>query len=115
MNPTARPKLSLIRAIRPAQTGAAALVPAPTPYLPLTKTKNPVVGSATDATPGTPRPVFLNRFAWLATGVDFCQSGIGKTSLKPPPLAPSLPCQTTSSFIVLWSVVVRRVPPHASA
>ena len=46
----------LMRATRPAQSGEAALVPAPTTHFPCTKTRYPVNGSAFDATSGTPRP-----------------------------------------------------------
>src|SRR5262249_7319263 len=79
-NPQDVPSPWLILAIKPAHNGAAALVP-PTASRPFPSpciTPTAVSGSATQATSGTPRPL-----------IPFCQSGLGNTTLIPPPPAPS--------------------------
>jgi len=117
MKPTELRFAALMRAIRPAQSGATALVPPMTVSVPSIRTSYPVSGSASPLTSGTPRMVS----AWLPPDVSVtcspsCQIGNWKTLLTPPPLAP--PCaplfQTDSPVIVVpdpW----RLVPPQASA
>src|ERR1700733_5685352 len=74
-------RASLIRAQKPAQTGALQLVP-PIPIELPPKTSNaPVFGSAAAHTSGT------SRFVPPGIPLPTCQAGRGKNRLTPPPLA----------------------------
>src|SRR5712672_310980 len=116
MNPTGDPLAELIRATRPAHSGATALVPPMTLLIPSTRTKYPVCGSASPDTSGTPRfpsLVFLP-FA-LVTWRPSCHGGSGKKPLTPPPLAPpAAPSFHTVSLRTSPLTACRLVPPHAS-
>src|SRR5260370_38413712 len=57
--PTLLPSIWLMQAVRPAQSGATALVPPITEACPSTYTSYPVTGSASPGTSGTPRPTKL--------------------------------------------------------
>ena len=101
-------------AMRPAQSGATALVPPITSVCPSTRIVYPVAGSAFPATSGTPRPPAGTEGA--GTLAFACQEGRGKTLLTPPPVAPSLfaiSFHTTSDAIVV-PFATSLVPPQAS-
>jgi len=114
MKPTGPPLVALIRAIRPAQSGATALVPKKNKFCPSTRTCHPDAPSASPLTSGVPR---LRSGAVppddLVSCRPFCQAGSGKTVLTPPPVAPKLSFQTTS--LKLLPEGWRPVPPQASA
>src|SRR5579863_9724976 len=114
MKPTGFPMLWLISAISPAQSGATALVPPITPDCPSTSVTYPVVGSASPETSGTPRPPF--GLAGDGTFAPLCQLGKGKTSLTPPPVAPSLLASSfhAVSLVILPPAACKVVPPQAS-
>src|SRR5580658_431953 len=102
-----------MRAISAAQRGATALVPPITLDDPSTRTWYPVVGSASPATSGTPRPT--NPFGALGTFSPAWNVGKANSSLTPPPVAPS---PLASSFqTVSWEIAPpessSRVPPQA--
>src|SRR5580693_8778499 len=103
-------------AINPAHSGATALVPPITPDCPSTSVSYPVVGSASPATSGTPRPTFPPALADGGTPALLWYVGRGNTSLTPPPVAPSLLANSfhTVSLAMLLPVACNFVPPHAS-
>src|SRR6185437_2179628 len=113
MNPAGAPTFWLQSAMRPAHSGATALVPPMTPSSPSTRTRYPVCGSATPATSGTPRPRCLPGLADAGTPAARWYDGNGKTSLTPPPVA--LLCGSsfhTFSDAIFPPWVVSRVPPQ---
>src|SRR5450755_706435 len=111
------PFAALMRAIKPAQSGATALVPPKTASVPSTRTEYPVCGSASPDTSGT--PLFCNGlFApWLSVVlIPCCHVGRTKIALTPPPPAPPLaPSFQTTSLVILPLVAFTLVPPQASA
>src|ERR1700682_1422780 len=98
--------------MRPAHSGATALVPPITKVCPSTRTTYPLAGSASPATSGTPRPP--EGSVGLGTFELACQVGSGEMLLTPPPVAP--PCgwafQTVSAEMV-EPLPCRLVPPQA--
>src|SRR5580693_2177444 len=102
-------------AINPAHSGATALVPPITPDCPSTSVSYPVVGSASPATSGTPRPTFPPVFADGGTPALLWYEGRGNTSLTPPPVAPSLFASSfhTVSLLILLPDATSCVPPQA--
>src|SRR5437867_970398 len=117
MNPAlGLPRLAslwLTRAIKPLHSGETALVPPMTSELPPTSiTRYPVLGSASPATSGTPRPTLpLGDFGTLA--LDW-YAGRGKILLTPPPVPP-FPWFQTTSLVMVLPEPSNFVPPHASA
>src|SRR6516162_10488864 len=105
MKPTELPLAALIRAIRPAQSGATALVPPELNHTPSTRTFHPVAGSASPLTSGVPRlESGVGLPPDLVTCRPFCQDGRANTALTPPPVAPPSWFQT-NSFPEGWTVV----------
>src|SRR5580693_2956792 len=96
-----------MRANRPAQSGATALVPPITVCWPSTSTLYPLSGSAFPATSGTPRPA--NPFGAFGTFALCWKLGSAKASLTPPPVAPSF---AESSFQVCSLLI--EVPERAN-
>src|SRR5579883_2196302 len=103
--------------MRPAHSGATALVPPYTALVPSTNTWYPVCGSASADTSGTPRLArALRPPSTSVVSRPCCQDGTAKTVLTPPPPAPlaGLPSFQTTSLTMLAPLVLRLVPPHAS-
>src|SRR5215475_1296504 len=75
-----------MRAINEASTGVEALVPPPGLRW-LWKIKSYIGGPARAARSGTTRPLKPSLFG-DATEICFCQPGLGKIELTPPPVAP---------------------------
>jgi len=72
-----------------------------------------VVGEASPATSGTPRPPALPE--GLGTLAFCCQVGSAKTLLTPPPLAPPCaPSFQTTSLVMVVPLPTSFVPPHPS-
>src|ERR1022692_3226035 len=91
-----------MRAIRPAHSGATALVPPTVPCCPSARIWYPVAGSALPATSGTPRPIRPPGFTEGGTLALACQVGRSMLSLIPPPVAPRLgPSLQTVSLVML--------------
>src|SRR6202034_1195047 len=108
------PSCSFNSAIKPAQRGATALVPPTTPCCPSTRMSNPVSGSATPATSGTPRPVVLTVPVGEGTAMFAWYLGFEKWELTPPPVAPpSAPSFQTVSDLILPFEPKSLVPPQA--
>src|ERR1039458_3198836 len=104
-----------MRAIRPAHSGATALVPPTVPCCPSARIWYPVAGSALPATSGTPRPIRPPGFTEGGTLALACQVGRSMLSLMPPPVAPPLgPSFQTVSLVMLVPEDFGVVPPRAS-
>src|ERR1035437_1388284 len=114
IKPTCVPSCWLATATRPAQSGATALVPPITIVWPSTRIVYPVVGSASPATSGTPRPPVLVVAAGTCAFV--CHEGKSKTLLTPPPVAPSLLANSfhTTSETIVAPLASSLVPPQAN-
>src|SRR5947209_399216 len=89
---------SLMRAQKPAQSGALQLVPPIWTVLPWKIRKAPVFGSATAATSGTRRAV-------PGSPVLVCQAGRVKKMLLPPPLLTQPVSLETAPLVLRWRVV----------
>src|SRR5580700_2697162 len=101
-----------MRANRPAQSGATALVPPITVCWPSTSTLYPVAGSASPATSGTPRPT--NPFGAFGTFAPCWKLGSANASLTPPPVAPSFDASSfqVCSLLIEEPESVSFVPPQ---
>src|SRR5580693_3013977 len=102
-----------MRATNAAHRGATALVPPKTSLSPSTNTLYPVLGSASPATSGTPRPPVLPD--GLGTSKPFCHAGNGNTSLTPPPVLPPPVLFHTTSLTISPFEACNVVPPQANA
>src|SRR5579864_2828010 len=103
-----------MRAHSAAQSGATALVPPITVDTPSTRTAYPVVGEASPATSGIPRPL-KPAVGEGGTPAFACHDGNGNCWLIPPPVAPSPGSFHTTSLMMSVPDDDSRVPPHPSA
>ena len=78
---SALPLACWMRAQKPANSGAARLVPPTCVLWPFTITIAPLLGSASKAMSGTPR-----KFEVPSTPEFFCHTGAGSVTLGPPPV-----------------------------
>src|ERR1019366_452651 len=114
MKPTEFPSCWLATATRPAHSGATALVPPITDVWPSTRIVYPVVGSASPATSGTPRPPTPP--PGFGTFALACHGGRANTMLTPPPVAPPWLASSfhTTSETIVSPLASSLVPPQAS-